>query len=817
VDGFRGQLQQLFVQVRRPTYRTLEAHAGQEGLTLRASTIGNLLNGPPVPRWDTVETFVRACTRYARARQVPLPQHLLDLDRWHAAYQTMENTLADRAAHREQIAGRPVPTRRRRLAIPAQLPPDVSAFTGRVEHLDDLDRLLAAREHPLGPGDRTTAVVISAIAGTAGVGKTALAVHWAHRIRDRFPDGQLYVNLRGFDPGGQRMDPATAVRGFLDALEVPPQRIPVGSDAQAALYRSLLVDKRMLIVLDNARDSAQIRPLLPGTSGCLVLVTSRNQLTTLIAETGARPLTLDLLTFDEARDLLTHRLGADRIASEPDAVEEIITRCARLPIALTLVAAHATLRSHTALRDLAQELRDKRQRWHTLAGDDPNTDIQAVFSWSYHTLTPPAARLFRLLGLHPGPDIGAPAAASLAGVSVAQVRSLLAELTQANLIVEPGSGRYTLHDLLRAYATHLTHTEDTDAERHAATHRLLDHYLHTAQPAALLLNPARDPINLTAPQPGTIREDLADHERALAWFTPEHPVLLAAVNHAAATGFDSHAWRLAWTLDDFLDRRGHWLDRAIAGQAAVAAAARLADRAAEARAHRNLANAYTQLSRVDDAQVHLRHALHLYHQIGDSAQQAHTHRALAHLRGRQGHHTVALDHARQALDLSRAAGHQTGQARALNSVGWYHTLLGDHQQAIAYCEEALALHQQLGDRYGQANTWDSLGYAYHHLGRYTEAVPCYQHAIDLFRDLGERYGEAATRIHLGDTHHATTNPIAARDAWQQALAILDVLDHPDADAIRTKLADLDAPSPGEPWTAADGGGVDGHASVEEAG
>jgi hypothetical protein len=264
VVKFRSRLQDLFVQVRRPTYRSLEMHADGDGRALRTSTASDLLNGPGTPRWDTVETFVRACARYAQAHQIRPAAELFDLDRWHAAYRDMENTLSDQAAAREQVAGRPVPTRRRRLAIPAQLPPDVSTFTGRDHHLAVLHKLLPSHEDPGDTHHTATAVVISAIDGTAGVGKTALAVHWAHQIRDRFPDGQLYVNLRGFDPSGQAMDPVTAMRGFLDALEVPPQRIPTDPDAQAALYRSLLVDKRMLIVADNARDTAQVRPLLPG-------------------------------------------------------------------------------------------------------------------------------------------------------------------------------------------------------------------------------------------------------------------------------------------------------------------------------------------------------------------------------------------------------------------------------------------------------------------------------------------------------------------------------------------------------------------------
>jgi tetratricopeptide (TPR) repeat protein len=524
------------------------------------------------------------------------------------------------------------------------------------------------------------------------------------------------------------------------------------------------------------------------------VVTSRNQLTSLIATSGAHPLALDLLAPDEARQLLAHRLGADRIAAEPEAVEEIIIRCARLPLALTLVAAHATLRPHAGLYTLAEELRGAQHRWQTLTGDDPTMDVRAMFSWSYQALTPDTARLFRLLVLHPGPDITAPAAASLTALTLAQVRPLLAELTRANLITEHTPGRYTCHDLLRDYATQLADTIDTEEQRHTATSRVLDHYLHTAHPADLLLRPTHDPISLDPPRAGVTPEQLSDQAQAMGWFIAQRPVLLAAVAHAAATGFDVYTWQLARTLATFLNRRGHWHDWVAVGRAAVAAAQRLADPIAQTHAHHTLARAYTLLGRFDDAHTQLRHALDLTTRTGAQTQQAHTHRNLAYLWGRRGRPAQALPHAQQALRLCQATDNQAGQARALNEVGWCHALLGEHQQALTYCQQALTLHQQLGDRQGQAATWDSLGYAHHHLGQHTQALTCYQHALTLCQDLGDRYGEATTLTHLGDTHHTTSNPQAARDAWQQALTILDDMDHPDAEQVRAKLATLDTPT-----------------------
>jgi hypothetical protein len=444
--------------------------------------------------------------------------------------------------------------------VPRQLPRAVAHFAGRGDELAALTRLLRGRT------DTGGTVVISSIGGTAGVGKTALAMYWAHRVADRFPDGQFYVDLRGFGPNESVVTPAEALRRFLDALEVSPERIPIGLDARAALYRSQMAGRRMLVVLDNARDSAQIRPLLPAAPTCLVLVTSRNQLSGLVATDGAHPINLDVLTMSGARELLTQRLGTDRVDAEPDAVAEIITRCARLPLALALVAAHAAARPGAALPGLAGELADAPQRWQTLTGDDPHSDVRAVFSWSYHALTPPAAHLFRLLGSHPGPDIGAPAAASLAGLAPDAVRPVLAELTRASLLTEPTVGRYLFHDLLRDYATHLAETIDSDEQRQQATGRILDHYLHTAHAADRLLDPSRDPIPLSPPRTGVTPQRLADHTQAMGWFTTEHLVLMATVARAAATGFVTHTWQLASTPQTFLNRRGHWHDQVTMGR-----------------------------------------------------------------------------------------------------------------------------------------------------------------------------------------------------------------------------------------------------------
>ncbi len=380
---------------------------------------------------------------------------------------------------------------------PRQLPAAMADFTGRGAELAALTQVL----DQTGVGGLGT-VVISAIGGTAGVGKTALALHFAHQVAGRFGDGQLHVNLRGYDPTGSPATSAAAIRGFLEGLGVPPERIPASPEAQAGLYRSLLSGKRMLIVLDNARDEQQVRPLLPASPASLVLVTSRNQLSGLAAADGARLISLDVLTHAEAVQLLTARLGAHRAVAEPAAVDRIASLCAGLPLALAVAAARAAARPGFPLSALAAELADSAVRLDALDAGDPVSSVRAVLSWSYQQLGDEPARMFRLLGIHPGPDITAPAAASLGGRGQPQARRLLRDLARAHLITEHVPGRYAFHDLLRAYAAEQAHSTDSESSRRQATGRVLDHYLHTAARGAFLLDPAMEPVALDPPRPG---------------------------------------------------------------------------------------------------------------------------------------------------------------------------------------------------------------------------------------------------------------------------------------------------------------------------
>lgn len=687
-------------------------------------------------------------------------------------------------------AGHRHPAAARGNMVPRQLPAAARHFVGRAQALKALAGLAAETAKP------SHSTVIAVIDGTAGIGKTTLALHFAHQVAGQFQDGQLYVNLRGFDPAGPPMTPLEAIRLFLDAVGAPTARIPASLDAQAALYRSLLAGKRMLIMLDNAKDVDQVRPLLPASPGCLVVVTSRSQLTSLVAAEGACPLPLDVLADAEGRELLTRHLGHERVDCDPGAADELIQLCARLPLALSIAAARTASQPGLSLAALAAELRDARRRLDALDAGHPASNVRAVLSWSYQQLDATTARLFRLLGLHAGPDISAAAAASVAGLTLDEGRRRLGQLTMAHLLAEHVPGRFSSHDLLRAYAAELTQSADSEAERRAAVDRMLDHYLHTACRAALQLHPTRKPIQLAGPQPGAAPEYIGDAGQATAWFEAEHQVLMAAAGGALELGLNRQAWQIAWALWRFLDLGGRWHDCAAVERIALAATQRLGDRAAEASAHQRFGFASARLGNYDDAYLHLGLALSISAACGNHAGQAIAHNGLAITLNYQDRYREALGHAQQALESWTAAGDLPGQGMGLNSVGWLHVVLGNYAEALSYCKRAVAMFGDLGNQEGVANALDSLGYAYQQFGDLAEATACYRRALDLNREFGGRWATAETLGHLGDTYHAAGNPVEARIAWEEALAILDDLQHPAADQIRAKLLTPGLAQPG---------------------
>ncbi|MFF4509300.1 ATP-binding protein [Streptomyces sp. NPDC001401] len=640
--------------------------------------------------------------------------------------------------------------------VPRQLPAPPAPFVGRHDELDRLDAALRS-----GSGAAST-VVISAIAGAGGVGKSWLALHWAHRNADRFPDGQLFVDLRGFSPDSDPMDPAVAVRGFLDALGVEPGRIPDAPHAQAALFRSLVADKRMLLVLDNAADTAQVTPLLPGGDTCIVAVTSRNRLPGLITGHGAHHLAVDTLTDAEARSLLVARLGAARVDAEPAAVDELVGLCGGFPLALSIIAGRAHTHPHLLLADLVGELRDG--ALDVLDDADPAASLPAVLSLSHRALSDEEAEVFALLAIAPGPDIGLAAAASLTGRGRTRTRTVLRRLEQASLLGQDAAGRYRMHDLIRRYAA--TAHDLAAGTREAALRRVLDFYTHTAYTADRLLDSHRDPIELAPPVPACHPHPLPDIPAAMDWFDTEHQNLLAAQGTAATHALHDTAWQLAWTLYNFHYRRGHRHDQLAVWQIAVDSAGQLPDAGAQILTHRLLGRAHVVLGHDQEAIAALNQALTLSEQQNDRALQAQAHYTLAsiHPDGRR-----ALEHARRALDLYRGLDQPIAEANALNAVGWYAARLGeDHDTAREHCRAALTLYEHHQDVNGQAQTLDSLGYIDHHSGRHHDAIQHYRQALSLYRDLDNPYEAADTLDRLGHSHAALGHYDQALAVWREA-------------------------------------------------
>ena len=652
--------------------------------------------------------------------------------------------------------------------VPRQLPAYTPHFVGRAAELHRLSTLLdAAGKTEAGGG----AVVITAIGGTAGIGKTALALHWAHQVAARFPDGQLYVNLRGFDPTNTPLHPADALRGFLDALAVAPQRIPATVEAQAGLYRSLLAERRMLMVLDNARDAEQVRPLLPASAGCLAVITSRNQLPGLTAQHGAHPLTLDLLSLAEARTLLTRQLGPDRINAEPHAVTDLIDYCARLPLALTIVAARAATHPGFALHVLAKELAEEHTRLDALDTGDPTTNVRAVFSWSYQHLSHPAARTFRLLGLHPGPDLPLPAATQLADLTPHQTRQALDELTRANLLTQHAPGRYTFHDLLRAYAAEQAASDPEDDRREALT-RLFDHYLHGA---AAAMDTVHAPDHQHRPDnllPATPPPPVADPATARAWLDTERANLTAIMAYTAAHGWHTHTTELANTvLLRHLELSVPYRDALAVYTHVRDAARRTSDRVTEALALTRLGFVHWLRGHYPQAAEHHQHALTLCREIDFPYGRAMTLTHLGLVYWNQGRYQQAAEHHQHALALSREIGNRVGGAFALTNLGLVHWRQGRYQQAAEHHQHALALSREIGNRVGGAFALTNLGLVHWRQGRYQQAAEHHQHALTICRETGDRFIEALALGNIGLVHCQRGRYQEAAEHYQHALAV----------------------------------------------
>ncbi|MFD7658734.1 BTAD domain-containing putative transcriptional regulator, partial [Actinosynnema sp. NPDC059797] len=580
---------------------------------------------------------------------------------------------------------------------PRQLPAAPRPFVGRTAELASMDELL---------GSPATLAIV----GAGGTGKTWLALHWAHQRADRFPDGQLHVDLHGFDPHGRPTPPATALRAMLAALGSDPGH-DRGVDALAAHFRTLVAGKHVVVVLDNAHDEAQVVPLLPGGSTCTVLITSRRRLTALATAHGAHHLALAAMPTSDAVDVLARHLGHDRLAAHPEARRSIVEHCAGLPLALGIAAARAAVHPELPLSVVAEELRDDRL-----------DSLRAVFVASYRALDAEAARVFRLLAVAPGPDIEVRSAAALAGLPLSAVRTVLRRLENAHVVDRRGTSRYRMHDLVRLYAAE-QHTEP-DAVR-----GLVDYYVATAHAAGEL----SDPLTTSVPAPGNAAPlAFEGAEEATAWLVAEHECLLAAQDWAVRHGAHAAVWHLAWALDRLHWRQGLSDTHVETWRAGIAAAEHL-DPWYLAQGHRSASQALMRAGDHEGAERHLHAALEALRRGGSPVDQGHVTHSLAAVLGTRGDVAEGVRYAERALDLYRRAGAEVWEANALNTLGWFLAKSGDPERGRRHCAQAVVLCRALGYQDGEAAARDSLAHIAHTTGAPRRALGHYRRAVHLRR------------------------------------------------------------------------------------
>ncbi|MFG1606497.1 BTAD domain-containing putative transcriptional regulator [Actinoplanes sp. NPDC049265] len=664
------------------------------------------------------------------------------------------------------------------LPAPAQLPPDLPFFAGRAGPLAEAYRVAGAAG-PDGAG-------VLAIDGMPGVGKTTLAVHIAHALAPRYPDGQLYVELRGFDGQGPAMSTAEALRGLLGSLGVPQDTIPTELHAQAGLFRSTVAGRRLLIVLDNCRDTEQVRHLLPGTPGGLVIVTSRSRLTGLMAGVGAHPMPVGLPTVEEAREGFIRRLGPARVNAAPAAVDEIIESCGRLPLACAVVCARAAGRPDTPLDRIAAELTQARGSLDGFSGDDPNTDLRAVFSWSYRALTPDTARLFRLLPAHPGKDVSIAGAAALAGVPARVGRQLVGELNRAHLTVEHRPGRYQTHDLLRAYATELLDDAGAD-ERAAAEDRCLRFYRSTAAVAHQLFATSAQQHDVPDVGPDVTPLTFPDRVAAMSWLEAEAQVLIDLVQFAARTGRHTAAWQLAIGIQHYFERSGRSLDWVATARVALEAAERGGDLAGQARTHRSLAGGYYFQRDFDAAVYHLERSRSLYVALGLGPELSRVDFNIAMVLRQRGRHEEALAALEGPIRQATATGDQKQLADAAVEQAANHAALGHREIAMRLVGPSLAYFREIGDQFGAGECWDVIGKVRTAAGEHDAAVAAWRAAAGCYREAsaGPQTAEALTA--LGDALTAAGDVAGAARAWDEALSLISFAQAATAHTLRRRL------------------------------
>ncbi|SEC21166.1 DNA-binding transcriptional activator of the SARP family [Nocardioides exalbidus] len=679
------------------------------------------------------------------------------------------------------------PTSSALVVVPAQLPSPPARLVGRAAAGAALHRSLSTVD--AGP-------VAWVVSGSAGVGKSAFAARWCHDVAERFPDGQLFVNLRGFDPGGTPLSAVDALRALLAGLGVPAEQVPQSLAEMVGAYRSLLSGRRVLVLLDNARDADQVAPLLPASTGSLAVVTSRDELTTLAVTHGVRLLSLDLLDDRDAREVFSAHLDAGRLEAEPGALAEILDRCGGLPLALAVAGARVASGPHTSLADLAAELRDSSLDSLTLG--HPTTDVRAVLSWSYDALSADAAHTYRLVGLHPGPEIGVAALASMAGRPLRRVRASVDELVRASLVTVRRPGRLALHDLVAAHAGETAESALGAEEVDEVRRRLVDHVLRATVGATRTIFATPLPFALGPAPDGLVAEPLDDADQGHAWLRAELPVLQRVADLAAATpGLHAHAWRLARTLNGYLCDRSSFTELVALHESGLAAAVAAGDVVGEADSRHGLGEALTELD-PEEAAVQLERARDLFALAGDRTGESDVESALGRLHESTGDYQRGITHTTRSLDLAREIGDASGTAVALNNLGWLYSCLGDHEASLGFCQEALEHYRRIGDRGGESYALDSAARAYLGLGDLRRAASMFAQAVEIGESLGHHLNQTFNLTHLGDAQHALGEVDRARASWTAALDLLEEVGHPRAESVRSRLALLDAtPGPAQ--------------------
>ena len=769
-DGWAGELANLFQRLKAtsgvdsatgkpPSLRQLAVRAGYA-----PSHVRDVLNGTGRPSPDAVAAVAGALNATEQDRRLAI-FYAEQLQRSPCRRRVGPPSLSSRTA-------RPVPR---------ELPHDVRDFAGRDSELEQLDRSATS--------DATAGtLLISAIDGIAGVGKTALAVRFAHRIADRFPDGQLHVNLRGFDLRLPPLDPHTVLEDFLRSLGIDPVQIPAGAEDRIRLYRSVIADLRILLLLDNAATAEQVRPLLPAANGCLALVTSRNRLSGLVTRDGARRLAVDVLTPVESLSLLAAIAGNDRVRADPDAAAQVAGLAGHLPLALRILGERLSSRNGLTARDLLAELTDERSRLNVLtAAGDEHLAVRAVFSLSYRQLPELSARAFRLLGLHRGADISVEAAAALAASTADQASSQLEELVAANLLETDEPGRYRFHDLLRVYAAERADAEEPPEERSDAVRRLLTWYLYSADASARILEPGYWHFSLEAPEEPCRPKLFTTRAEALLWFEAERANLIPAIQQAVASCVPAIAWQLPAALTAFYHARSCWADWSASLEIGLAGARSLEDRSAEGSLLSRIGSLHLLQRQFDTALEYLQASRNLLNRIGDRRGECFATTILADAHLGLGHIDEAVVCSRTSITLARECDEPQAEARATMCLSLASQYRGRYDEALVHSQRAAELWSRAGSQIGKAWNLHNLGTVHRHLGHPNDAVALCHQSLSIRREIGDRPGEAATLHSLGKALIQAGRTDKAHEVWTLAVEIFESLGDPKAAAIQEDL------------------------------